>query len=322
MNIRRILLIIVILILVLLLVGYVGASTMIYNQLSATEAGCATESDRDNTPAAFDDDDVDTTPYLMSDFQEVSFSSRGDGITLQAWYVPAEDEAAASTVVLVHGLTSCRRSPSVLLPAGMLHRAGYNVLLPDLRDHGDSQIEDGRYAGGSEEWRDALGAWDWLVNERGIPPENIGLFGVSLGAVTVMVATGEEPRVAAVWEDSGFGSITDAVNAELTRNGFPTFLSSGALLMGRLIAGDDIGAYSPLTAMGRLEGRPIFITHGTADTRLSVDFAQDLAEAVRADGGTVEPWIIEGATHVEGMFIETEEYERRLLAFFDVALGG
>ena len=74
--------------------------------------------------------------------------------------------------------------------------------------------------------------------------------------------------------------------------------------------------------MGKLNGRPIFITHGTADTRLSVDYASDLADAVRAAGGTPEVWIIDGATHVQAMFIETEEYERRLVAFFDGALQG
>jgi fermentation-respiration switch protein FrsA (DUF1100 family) len=204
----------------------------------------------------------------------------------------------------------------------MLHRAGYNTLLIDLRDHGQSQIEDGRFAAGSEEWRDALGAWDYLVNERGIAPERIGLFGASLGAATVMIATGEEPRVAAVWEDSGFSSIQAAVDAELTRSGFPTFLSSSALTAGRIIAGDDILAYSPLAAMGKLNGRPIYITHGTADTRLSVDYAGDLEEAARAGGSTPEVWIIDGATHVQAMFIQTEEYERRLVGFFDGALEG
>lgn len=320
MNKRRLVIIILVIVALLLVIGYVGASAYVYNQLSDTVAGCRVVEDRAFTPSAFSAQTVETEPYLMPDYQEVTFSSRGDGITLDAWYIPAADEANAPAVVLIHGLTSCKRSTSVLIPAGMLHRAGYSVLIPDLRDHGDSQVEDGRYAGGSEEWRDALGAWDWLVNERGIPEERIGMFGVSLGAATAMIATGEEPRVAALWEDSGFASIQAAVDAELTRNGFPTFLSTGALVLGRLISGDDILAYSPLAAMSKLDGRPIYITHGTADERLSVQYAQDLAAAVRASGGSVEPWIIDGATHVEGMYLQPDEYERRLIAFFDAAL--
>ena len=43
--------------------------------------------------------------------------------------------------------------------------------------------------------------------------------------------------------------------------------------------------YSPLAAVSRLNGRPFFITHGDADTRLSVQYAYDLAEAINANGG-------------------------------------
>jgi dipeptidyl aminopeptidase/acylaminoacyl peptidase len=46
---------------------------------------------------------------------------------------------------------------------------------------------------------DVLGAWDWLVNDKHISPQKIDLFGTSLGAATVMIAMGEEPRAAAVW---------------------------------------------------------------------------------------------------------------------------
>ncbi|MDX2136788.1 MAG: prolyl oligopeptidase family serine peptidase [Chloroflexota bacterium] len=320
---RRLIIAIVVIVLLLLVVGYAGASTVVYNMLSQTVANCSSDDSRNNTPAAFASNDVDTTPYLMPAFEQVSFPSRDANLQLNAWYVPAtEGSDTARTVILVHGLMACKGGDEILLPAGMLHRAGYNVLMVDMRDHGASQVEDGRFAAGSEEWRDVLGAWDWLVNEQGIAPERIGLFGTSLGAAAVMIATGEEPRVAAVWEDSGFASIQVAVDAELARNGFPQFLSSGALFIGRLISGDDILAYSPLAAVQKLDGRPIFITHGTADTRLSVQYAYDLAAAVNASGGSVEPWIIEGSTHVGAMFDVPQEYEQRLIAFFDGALAG
>jgi dipeptidyl aminopeptidase/acylaminoacyl peptidase len=320
---RRLLIIVLVIIALLLVVGFVGASVVVYDQLSRTVAGCSTPIDRDNTPAQFDATDVDTAPYLMTDYESVTLSSRGDGLRIDGWYAPAPDggEATARTVLLVHGLASCKASPSILIPAGMLNSAGYNVLMIDLRDHGDSQVEDGRFAGGTDEFRDVLGAWDWLVNEKEIAPERIGLFGTSLGAATVLIAFGEEPQVAAVWEDSSFADIQTAVNAELERNGFPTVLSSSASLMGRVIAGDDIAAYSPHAAVQRHNGRPIFITHGTADGRLSVDYAYELAETIRENGGTVDPWIIEGLDHVQGMFKRTAEYEERLVAFFNGALA-
>ena len=114
---------------------------------------------------------------------------------LAGWWIPSEDPGAPA-VVLIHGIKSCRREANVLIPAAMLHRAGLSVLLMDLRDHGDSDGDDGRFAGGSEEYLDVLGGWDW-VRSQGVPAERIGLLGVSFGAVTAIIAGGQEPGVAA-----------------------------------------------------------------------------------------------------------------------------
>ncbi len=166
-----------------------------------------------------------------------------------------------------------------------------------------------------------LGAWDWLVSEQGIAPEQIGLFGTSLGAATALIAMGEEPRVAATWEDSSYADLHVAAQAELARNGYPTFLADSAVWIGKLISGDDLGSLSPLGAIAKLNGRPVYITHGAADTRLSVQYAYDLADAIRAQGGTVDPWIVPGADHIRAMFLQPQEYERRLVAFFQSYLG-
>jgi dienelactone hydrolase len=60
-----------------------------------------------------------------------------------------------------------------------------------------------------------LGAWDWLSGAFGIPAKRIGLFGASLGAASVMLAAATEPRIAAVWEDSGYADTEQRVEEEL-----------------------------------------------------------------------------------------------------------
>ncbi|MCC6802583.1 MAG: prolyl oligopeptidase family serine peptidase [Anaerolineae bacterium] len=315
---------VVVIVVLLAAAAYVGASMVVYNRLSSVEAHCAGDADTlDNTPASFNTyNNLDTTPYQVTDYEEVSFPSRDDHLSIAAWFIPVSDDAsAAPTVILVHGLDSCRRSPAILLAAGMLHRNGFNALLLDLRDHGDSQVEDGRYAGGTEEYRDVLGAWDWLITEKNAAPERIGLLGTSLGAATTLIAAGEEPRVAAVWEDSSYADLHEAIRAELARNGYPEFLVDSAVLMGKLVSGDDLGSLSPLKAVEKMNGRPLFITHGDADTRLSVQYASDLADAIRASGGTVEPWIVAGAEHTRAIFLHPDEYEQHLVEFFAENLG-
>jgi fermentation-respiration switch protein FrsA (DUF1100 family) len=127
--------------------------------------------------------------------------------------------------------------------------------------------------------------------------------------------------VAATWEDSSYGSIDEAISDELTRGGYPTFLAPAGVLAARLLAGDDLLSPNTLDAARKLGGRALFVTHGDADQRLSVRFASQIAAAARAAGSQVEPWIIKGADHVQGIRLESAEYERRLVDFFRRALG-
>lgn len=313
--------------LVLLGIGYAAAGAYVYDQVSRVAALCGGRF-ADHDPGHWDTEgisaeftvDLDPAPYLMPDFEEVTFPSRGEqGYELRAWWVPAASPRAPA-VILVHGQSSCRRDPVLLLPAGMLHRQGFSVLLVDLRDHGDSQVEDGHFANGTEEYLDVLGAWDWLIADRGIPPDRIGLLGESLGAAVATIAAGEEPRVAALWEGSSYANYRTIATEELRRRGYPTFLLDAGVLMGRLLTGDDVTSKNPDGEIARMDGRPLFIVHGEADLRINVHHAFDLAAAAAAGGTPVEPWIVPGAHHSEAAFIDPTAYEQRLAAFFTGAL--
>lgn len=311
-----------------LLAGYVAAGAIIYDRLSKIEGECDVKW-AGNTPASFRPEQwvldefgpFDTRPYFVETYEAVSFPSRESGITISGWLLPSAS-ADAPAVVAVHGLGGCKRDQSVLIPAGMLHDAGFTVLVIDMRDHGESTWEDGRFAGGTEEYRDVLGAWDWLVEERGIPPARVGLLGISLGAGTVVIAAGQEERVAAIWEDSGWAEIPSAIEDYLEFKGYPSFVGPSGPLVAWFISGDDLSGPSPIDTARVLHGRPFHITHGTADETVRSHQAELLAAAIRDAGGTVEPWILEGVEHAWAMLEEPDEYERRLVGFFRTALGG
>ncbi len=72
--------------------------------------------------------------------------------------------------------------------------------------------------------------------------------------------------------------------------------------------------------MARLGGRHVFVTHGTADQRLDVHFADQLIQAGTASGALVESWIVEGSGHAGAIVDHPAEYERRLVDFFGRAL--
>jgi fermentation-respiration switch protein FrsA (DUF1100 family) len=118
-----------------------------------------------------------------------------------------------------------------------------------------------------------------------------------------------------VWADSSFSDIPEAINGELARRGLPTFLASAGELIGQVIDGVDITARSPLEAVARLDGRPVFITHSRADTRIPESHAEGLIAAL--DGQNVESWIVDDSEHIQAMFDHLDEYETRLVNFFE-----
>jgi dipeptidyl aminopeptidase/acylaminoacyl peptidase len=296
---RRTAVVLAILIVLAAAVVFLGAGYLAYQDLSVVTPRCGTAAWATQTPADFEiaASDVqappDPGPYRFTDFRDVEFPTRGGGLTIRAWYAPPR--AAGPVVVVVHGYNACRRDWSVLLPAGMLHRAGFGVLLPDLRNHGDSDVDGGRWAGGAKEYRDVLGAWDWLVTS-GVMPRRIGIFGVSLGAATVTIATGEEPRIAATWADSSYARFAVAASEYAESKGYPGWVATSA-------------------------GRPFFIVQGLEDTTVRPHNGVDLASAATRGGTSVEPWFVPGATHVREMLLQTDRYERTLDGFFSTAIG-
>lgn len=314
----------------LALLGYGAASFFVYDALGTAPRGCDPR-DLANTP-----DDYAVRPGYdqaiadanrMPAPEEVRFASRDPqlpGAALAGWWIPAAADAPA--VVVVHGVKSCRREANVLVPAGMLHRAGFSVLLVDLRDHGDSQGDDGRFAAGSEEHLDVLGAWDW-VRAQGVPAERIGILGVSFGAINALVAGGQEPLVAAVWADSAAPRTDEGIGLFLAdQTGDPTGLAAalvpGTVLWARLIAGDDLTRYDAIDAVDTLGGRSVAFVHGADDPALPAHFATELHDAaVTAGATTPDAWIVPDARHTEGVFRDPGGYERRLVAFFGSALG-
>jgi dipeptidyl aminopeptidase/acylaminoacyl peptidase len=309
-------------IVVVVLVGgsaYLVGGYVVYDKLTRVETQCGGDYPS-NTPAAFTSEKVDSTPYLMPDYETVSLPARGDpSIAISAWWIEGSSPDAPA-VIMVHGLGRCKRSPTVLLPAGMLHRIGYGVLLIDLRNEGESTVDTGRYAGGTIEYKDVLGAWDWLRKVKGLPADRIALAGMSLGASTAVIAMGQEPQIAAVWEDSGYSDIGVAISDELARNGYPTFLAPAAIFVGRL-QGVDITSLGPLDAVSKLNGRPVAIVHSAGDTRMPVKHAYTLRDAIEARGWQPYVWIIDGSEHVQAAYDYPPEYESRLVEFLGPAIG-
>ena len=137
-----------------------------------------------------------------------------DGTQSLGWLLV--QEKAGPAIILSHGYGSNR---SELLTLGFaLWKAGYHVLIYDLRGHGESPV---KWSGlGTYERDDLLSAIKFLKerkNEKGetLLDGRVGLYGVDLGGYASLAVSAEDPLVKAVAVDSVFPDVNHFVNAQL-----------------------------------------------------------------------------------------------------------
>lgn len=127
------------------------------------------------------------------------------GTRIHGWWLPHENPRF--TVLFAHG--NGGNISHRLETFRILHTLGLSTFIYDYTGYG---LSDGEPSEQGME-ADALAAWEWLVKEKGIPPEEIVLFGRSLGgAVTARLAAdistnGNSP--AGIILESTFTSVPD-----------------------------------------------------------------------------------------------------------------
>ncbi|MFC0451962.1 alpha/beta hydrolase family protein [Rhodococcus jostii] len=141
------------------------------------------------------------------EFEECWFPS-ADGVTLDAWFIPAESEK----LLIVNHPMPCNRYgfPGHLAPWNTmfggfevsflpelkhLHDAGYNILTYDLRNHGRSGEGSGGLAGiGLLECRDVLGSVQYAQSRPDLATMTTGLYSRCMGANSTIVALSKWPQ--------------------------------------------------------------------------------------------------------------------------------
>ena len=257
------------------------------------------------------------------EWEDVAFQGRDQEVQLVGWYLPGRGQMAEDNphVIFVHGLSSVRSGGDgeALELARRLVAEGYNLLLFDLRGHGNSEGD--QISGGYFERWDVLGAYDYLVAEKGATAGGVGLLGYSMGGVTSILAAVEEPGIAAVVADSPFAAATDLIVQEASRKTpFPGWLIPAFIpvtsLMADAIYGIDIGALNAEKAVAELN-YPLLIIHGEEDERVPIDHGERVASA--APEGTTF-WSTDAPGHVESFAEYPDEYFRRVDDYFQARL--
>ncbi len=137
---------------------------------------------------------------------------------------------SSRAAVLVHGWGANKSEQHIIETALIYNRAGFSVLLVDLRGHGESEGK--RITAGYWKVHDVQGTLSWLQT-KGFDPGGVVLHGWSMGGATVVRAA-PGTGVAAVVEESAYADLPLLRERLPEASGLPVFFNPGILLMGKL----------------------------------------------------------------------------------------
>ena len=237
-------------------------------------------------------------------------------IDLSAWWITPQN-TNNKTVIVTHGIGTSRRDFNTLMPAAMLVKDGFNVLLVDTRDTGESTCTDGRHSAGQEESDDFAAVAQWLVDEQGVKPESLGMFGVSGGAIATSLVPAKTELVSAFAMEGTIFDFNAAATREVEYQGFPGFLWQLALVSAQLFHGVNLTETAVPDAIAAAGDRPMLILHGDADQRLDYQSSVDFVEFAQSVNVPIQLETFANADHTEGMLTETRRYAQSLTSFFD-----
>ena len=238
-----------------------------------------------------------------------NFSVVSDGLTLKGWFIPVQDaskKSKAPPIILTHGWGG--NSEKMLPHAEYLNRAGFNVILYDLRGHGDSDSVE------LTSLNRMLGDFDKIVEyvlSRAEVAENaIGLMGHSIGAAASILQASQDKRIKAVVSSSSFADFDYLAEQTLRSRGLRRFpFQFFVKIFWRKLAGVVLETISPVDQIGKISV-PLLLIHGDEDEVISAAEFEKLSKSAR----TAEKVLLEGVGHSD-LYLHAE-FRKKVTEFF------
>ena len=274
-----------------------------------------------------------TPADLGMNFEAVQFPAQ-DGVRLAGWFVPGKRlegqrvSGEGATLVMVHGWPWNRlgdagedilaklhggRAVDLLRLAYALHQDGYNLLMFDLRNHGESAAA-GPVLFGKQEARDLLGALDYLRMRPDVDNGRIGAIGFSMGGNTVLYSLAETQDIRAA-------VAVQPTSPAVFAKGFARDLMGplGAFVVPlvdwvyKLVGGVRLGEIRPSSALAQAGDTPVLFVQGDGDHWGSV---ADVAQIAAAAPNPVGPLVVR-SNHRFGGYRYVIDNPKLVTAFFE-----
>jgi uncharacterized protein len=170
-------------------------------------------------------------------------------------------------------------APNYLTRVKALRQLGFSVLIFDYRGYGRS---DGDFPQEQQIYADASAAWNYLTQTRKIAPQDIVIYGESMGGAVAIDLAQRQPQAYGLIVQSSFTAMADVIKR---RGEWYSQFPIDILLTEKF---DSVTKVKTLKV-------PVLFIHGTDDRIVPVDMSQTLyAQAP-------EPkmlWLVEAGAHV------------------------
>lgn len=233
-----------------------------------------------------------------------------DGLRLHGRYYHVKDGAPVNIGFHGYRATALR---DFCVGANESLKRGHNILLIDQRGQGKSQGK--TITMGVKEHRDVL-SWAKYVADRFSKDTKIILYGVSMGAASVVMSTALDlpENVTGVVADCPYNSPKDIIlnvcDKDMGIN--PKLAYPFVWLAAKIFGGFDINAVSCAQAVKDAK-IPIIILHGEDDLYVPCEMSEEIQ---RANPNLVTRYTFPGAGHGISFFADKERYRELTEAFF------
>lgn len=227
-------------------------------------------------------------------YEDVQFPAR-DGLRLSGWFLPnnsGKDKRPPATIILVHGwpwnrLGTTSGNPFANLPgtkplnllnlAQSLHRAGFQLLMFDIRNHGESASSE-LYTFGFSEANDLLGAIEYLAARVDVDEDRIGAIGFSSGANTLLFALPQTRQIkAALAVQPTSPNVFSRRYAAAVTGPLGKLVVPLIELFYRFAGGMHFSAVEPLFTVPGIGSTPVMYVQGSGDPWGSVSNVNQMA---------------------------------------------
>lgn len=202
---------------------------------------------------------IEITPNFFNlSYQEVWLPVKTDSGKVEhihGWWIPAS-QPNAKVLLYLHG--NGINIGANIAHGYRFHQMGFSVLLPDYRGYGQSEGS----ATEANVYQDAATAWNYLVQERQIQPQQIFIYGHSIGGAIAIDLAVQQPDAAGLIVESSFTSIRDIVDTQSIYKLFPVNL----ILHQRFDSREKVRSLQI----------PVLFIHGTADRQVPDSMSQQL----------------------------------------------